>query len=146
MIRAARAFDGPAQVRQVRGWVPRLPMTTSPLASRLLSTASIRQGPRPCRSSQVSLRRSSRTSWSFPITTWRDAKRGDSAARDDLACVLVEPVMSNIGYVPSEREFLEGLRRLTKELGVLLAFDEVQTLRLAAGGAQELLGVTPRPD
>jgi glutamate-1-semialdehyde 2,1-aminomutase len=55
----------------------------------------------------------------------------------------MEPVVSSFGYVPGEPEFLHGLRKLTEELGIVLVYDEVQSLRVAPGGAQELFGVTP---
>jgi glutamate-1-semialdehyde 2,1-aminomutase len=66
-----------------------------------------------------------------------------TAHRDDLAAVLVEPILGSCGYVPARPEFLQGLRDLTQRLGILLIFDEVQTFRLSAGGAQALLGITP---
>ncbi len=61
----------------------------------------------------------------------------------DIACVIIEPVVSNFGYLPADGEFLAHLRRLTDETGIILIFDEVQSFRLAQGGAQELLGVIP---
>lgn len=62
----------------------------------------------------------------------------------DIACVIVEPVAGNMGCVPPEPGFLERLRTLTDERGILLIFDEVITgFRLAYGGAQELFGITP---
>lgn len=61
-----------------------------------------------------------------------------------LACVLVEPVMANIGVIPPAPGFLEGLRKLTRRCGALLIFDEVITgFRVAYGGAQALYGVKP---
>ena len=51
--------------------------------------------------------------------------------------------MSNFGYLPGEAAFLRGIRELTRELGIVLVYDEVQSLRVAPGGAQELYGVTP---
>jgi glutamate-1-semialdehyde 2,1-aminomutase len=61
-----------------------------------------------------------------------------------IACVLVEPVAANMGVVPSEPGFLEGLRRICDDAGALLVFDEVITgFRLGRGGAQELYGVRP---
>ena len=61
-----------------------------------------------------------------------------------VAAVIVEPVAGNMGVVPPEPDFLEGLRRLTRDEGSLLIFDEVITgFRLARGGAQELYGVAP---
>jgi glutamate-1-semialdehyde 2,1-aminomutase len=62
---------------------------------------------------------------------------------DELAAVVVEPVMSAGGMIVAEPDFIEGLRTATRAAGVLLIFDEVVTFRLAAGGAQSLLGVTP---
>ncbi len=67
------------------------------------------------------------------------ATRGDA-----IAAVLLEPVVGNMGLVVPSREFLETARRLTAQHGALLVFDEVMTgFRLALGGAQELLGITP---
>jgi glutamate-1-semialdehyde 2,1-aminomutase len=61
-----------------------------------------------------------------------------------IAAVIVEPVAGNMGVVPPEPGFLEGLRRLTRAEGSLLIFDEVITgFRVARGGAQERFGVTP---
>ena len=61
----------------------------------------------------------------------------------DLACVIMEPVLSNFGYVPGNLEFLQGMRNLTSELGIILIFDEVQSFRMSTGGAQEYFGVIP---
>lgn len=62
----------------------------------------------------------------------------------DIACVIVEPVAGNMGCVPPADGFLEKLRELTSELGVVLIFDEVITgFRLSYGGAQEYYNVTP---
>ena len=63
---------------------------------------------------------------------------------EGLACVIVEPVVGNMGVVPPEPGFLEGLRRLCDASGALLVFDEVITgFRVARGGAQERYGVLP---
>jgi glutamate-1-semialdehyde 2,1-aminomutase len=63
---------------------------------------------------------------------------------DDIAAVIVEPVAANMGVVPPQPGFLEGLREMTRRAGALLIFDEVITgFRLAYGGAQGLYGVTP---
>jgi glutamate-1-semialdehyde 2,1-aminomutase len=64
--------------------------------------------------------------------------------REEIACVIVEPVVGNMGCVPPAPGFLEGLRRVTRESGSLLIFDEVMTgFRLALGGAQEVFGIDP---
>ncbi|MDZ7640572.1 MAG: glutamate-1-semialdehyde 2,1-aminomutase [Desulfurivibrio sp.] len=62
----------------------------------------------------------------------------------DIACVIIEPVAGNMGVVPPAPGFLETLRQLTSELGIVLIFDEVITgFRLSLGGAQQYYGVTP---
>lgn len=61
----------------------------------------------------------------------------------EVACLIMEPVVSSFGYLPGDIEFLRGLRDLTTELGIVLIFDEVQSFRIAPGGAQETLGVIP---
>ncbi len=61
----------------------------------------------------------------------------------ELAAVIVEPVLGSMGMVPASIEFLETLRAATAAKDILLIFDEVITLRLAAGGAQETLGIQP---
>jgi glutamate-1-semialdehyde 2,1-aminomutase len=63
---------------------------------------------------------------------------------DEIACVILEPVVGNMGVVPPEPGFLESAQQLCREHGALLIFDEVMTgFRLAYGGAQELWGITP---
>ena len=62
--------------------------------------------------------------------------------RDEVACVIIEPVAGNMGCIPPADGFLQGLRRLCDQNNILLIFDEVMTgFRLAKGGAQELYGV-----
>ena len=63
---------------------------------------------------------------------------------DQIAGVILEPVVGNAGFIPPDAGFLEGLRVLTRENGALLVFDEVMTgFRIAYGGAQEKFGITP---
>jgi glutamate-1-semialdehyde 2,1-aminomutase len=63
---------------------------------------------------------------------------------DQIACVILEPVVGNMGCVPPAAGFLETLRELTTLHGTVLLFDEVMTgFRLAYGGAQARFGVTP---
>lgn len=64
--------------------------------------------------------------------------------RDEIAGVILEPVVGNAGFITPDAGFLEGLRELTHEHGALLVFDEVMTgFRIAYGGAQEKFGITP---
>ena len=63
---------------------------------------------------------------------------------DDIAAIIVEPVVGNMGCVPPLPGFLEGLRKRAGSEGFILIFDEVMTgFRLARGGAQELYGISP---
>ena len=63
---------------------------------------------------------------------------------DQIACVIVEPVAGNMNCIPPLDGYLQGLRDLCDQHGVLLIFDEVMTgFRVALGGAQALYGVTP---
>ena len=66
------------------------------------------------------------------------------AEHKDIAAVIIEPVVGNMGCVPPRPGYLEAVRKLTREHGALLIFDEVMTgFRVARGGAQELYDITP---
>lgn len=61
---------------------------------------------------------------------------------EQIACIIVEPIAGNMGVVLPEKGFLEGLRKICDDKGIILIFDEVITgFRVAYGGAQELYGV-----
>ncbi len=63
---------------------------------------------------------------------------------DQIAGVILEPVVGNAGFITPDSGFLAGLREITQEHGALLVFDEVMTgFRIAYGGAQEKFGITP---
>ena len=65
------------------------------------------------------------------------------ARANELAAIIVEPVVGNAGFIPPEADFLPGLRAIADETGALLVFDEVMTgFRIAYGGARERFGVT----
>jgi glutamate-1-semialdehyde 2,1-aminomutase len=64
--------------------------------------------------------------------------------KQQIACVIVEPVVGNMGCVPPAHGYLEALRAITARDNALLIFDEVMTgFRLAFGGAQEIYGIQP---
>ncbi|WP_026933486.1 glutamate-1-semialdehyde 2,1-aminomutase [Christiangramia echinicola] len=65
-----------------------------------------------------------------------------AANKEEIACIILEPVAGNMGCIPPGEGFLEGLREICDENGILLVFDEVMTgFRLAPGGVQERAGV-----
>lgn len=91
---------------------------------------------------------------SFPTSVLEDTivaplNRPDIAERlieshaDELAAVIVEPMLGSMGMVKADVDYMERLRQLTSEHDIILIFDEVITLRAAEGGMQSLLGVTP---
>jgi len=62
----------------------------------------------------------------------------------EIACIIVEPLAGNMNFIPPEPGFLEGLREVCDEHGVVLIFDEVMCgFRVAKGGAQEIYNVVP---
>ncbi len=62
----------------------------------------------------------------------------------DIACVILEPIVGNIGCVLPREGFLEGLREVTEKFGIVLIFDEVMTgFRVSYGGAQAYYGIRP---
>lgn len=67
-----------------------------------------------------------------------------AANKDEIAGIILEPVVGNSGFIPPTKEFLDGLRQIATEEGALLCFDEVMTgFRIAKGCAQEYFGITP---
>lgn len=65
-----------------------------------------------------------------------------AANKNEIAAIIIEPVAGNMGCIPPNNGFLEGLRQLCTDNNILLIFDEVMTgFRLARGGAQELFGI-----
>jgi glutamate-1-semialdehyde 2,1-aminomutase len=66
------------------------------------------------------------------------------AHADQIAAVVIEPVMIDIGYIPATAGYLTALRAVTRELGIVLIFDELLTgFRIAPGGARQVYGVKP---
>jgi glutamate-1-semialdehyde 2,1-aminomutase len=74
-----------------------------------------------------------------------DAVRQVFEARpNEIACVIVEPVVGNAGTIPPAENYLQGLRDITAQYGALLILDEVMTgFRLSLGGAQQVYGIQP---
>jgi len=80
----------------------------------------------------------------LPFNDTEVLEQAFSKYRHQIACVIVEPVVGNMGCVPASGEYLANLRTVTQREKTLLIFDEVMTgFRVAYGGAQELYGITP---
>ncbi len=84
---------------------------------------------------------------SLIVLPWNDSElleRTIHERGEQIAAVLTEPIMCNTGCILPEPGYLELMRKLTRELGIVLIFDEVITgFRVALGGAQQYYGVTP---
>src|SRR5439155_4936968 len=80
----------------------------------------------------------------LPYNETEPVKAAFVANKNEIACIIVEPVPGNAGLYPPRPGYLEFLRKATQENGALLIFDEVMTgFRLAPGGAQERFGIRP---
>src|SRR5207248_9819114 len=80
----------------------------------------------------------------LPFNDTEVLEQAFSKYRHMIACVIVEPVVGNMGCVPAEGDYLANLRTITQREKTVLIFDEVMTgFRVAYGGAQELYGVKP---
>ena len=84
------------------------------------------------------------TTIALPYNSLEAVEECFQAHGDKIACVILEPVVGNMGCVPPAEGYLQGLRKITERDGALLIFDEVMTgFRVALGGAQQRYGVTP---
>jgi glutamate-1-semialdehyde 2,1-aminomutase len=80
----------------------------------------------------------------LPFNSQKAVEEAFQKFSHQIACLIVEPVVGNMGCVPPGHHYLQFLRNITAEHGTVLIFDEVMTgFRLAFGGAQELYGIKP---
>ena len=81
---------------------------------------------------------------SLPYNDLEAVRRAFEAQPNDIACVIVEPYVGNMGFVLPKPGFLAGLREVTEKYGAVLIFDEVMTgFRVAPGGVQQRENVLP---
>lgn len=89
-------------------------------------------------------KRFAETTIALPFNSLEAVELAFSERGDEIAAIIVEPVVGNMGCVPPKPGFLEGLREITTRYGALLIFDEVMTgFRLALGGAQQRFNIRP---
>jgi glutamate-1-semialdehyde 2,1-aminomutase len=80
----------------------------------------------------------------LPFNNLEAVKAAFAARPDEIACVIVEPVVGNAGTIPPAEGYLQELREITRKHGALLILDEVMTgFRVALGGAQQRYGIVP---
>jgi glutamate-1-semialdehyde 2,1-aminomutase len=143
-LRLARAYTGRDKIikfeGQYNGWTDTMYISSHPELER----AGPDECPRPVAGSRGTPRAAAELVIPLP---WNDVDAVERALHEhdgEVAAVLTEPVMCNCGVIPPNPGYLEALRRLTHEAGVVLIFDEVKTgFRLALGGAVATYGVTP---
>ena len=142
-VRAARAFTGRRMLAKIEGGYngtadPFL-VSTSPTLDQVGDATR----PTPVPGSQGLAPGSAESTVVVPFNDAPAARALLEEHGDELAALIVEPVMGAAGMIPAERGFLEMVRELTARLGILLIFDEVISFRVAYGGAQAHYGVTP---
>lgn len=75
---------------------------------------------------------------------WEETERVLDEVAEDLACVIIEPVLGVGGFIPADTDYLVRLKEKLESLGALLIFDEIITgFRVSTGGYQKICGVTP---
>ncbi|MCS7075532.1 MAG: glutamate-1-semialdehyde 2,1-aminomutase [Bacteroidia bacterium] len=81
---------------------------------------------------------------SLPFNDINAVKQAVAQNKSQIAAIILEPIVGNMGCVPAEKEFLQALRQICTQEGIVLIFDEVMTgFRISLGGAQEYYGVIP---
>ena len=85
-----------------------------------------------------------RNTLTVPFNNPDAVREAIEANPDEIACLILEPIMGNMGIIPPREGYLDQLREITEEHGIVLIFDEVITgFRVAYGGAQSYYNVTP---
>jgi glutamate-1-semialdehyde 2,1-aminomutase len=142
-IRGARAFTGKPKIAKIEGAYHGTSDHVSISVSLDPARAGSAAAPQPVPSSQGITPNTLADVVIIPFNDAAAARRIIAQHRDELAAVIIEPVLAGIGYVPAEVEFLEAVREACDGQGTLLIFDEVQTLRMSPGGAQQWFNVMP---
>ncbi len=141
-IRAARAFTGRPKIAKFEGGYhgahEYVEVSVRPAAGRLDP-----EGPTPLPEYPGQPQGLLDDVIVLPYNDLEESERRIRGQAGQIACVVVEAVASSFGYLPARPDFLRGIRDLTDELGIVLIFDEVQSFRIASGGAQERFGVMP---
>lgn len=143
-IRVARAFTGRSEVVKFEGhyhgWF-------DSVLINLNAPVPAAGNPIPRPKHLQSAGQSAHASEDFAVLPWNDIRAIDEyveANGSRIAAIITEPIMFNTGGIMPKPGYLEHLRRVTREHGIVLIFDEVITgFRVALGGAQELYGIQP---
>jgi glutamate-1-semialdehyde 2,1-aminomutase len=142
-IRAARAFTGRNRIAKVEGGyhgtLDEAMVSIQPTADE----AGSRSRPRASAGSKGLAPEAVASVTVLPFNDVNGAAGILDSEGDDLAAVVVEPVLGSAGMIPAERQYLEMLRETTRRKGIVLIFDEVVSFRVAWGGGQQYFNVLP---
>ena len=143
-IHIARGYSGKNKIAKVEGgyngWYDYASVSTHPK----LEDAGPASNPVAVPASSGLARDTAKETIILPFNDVDNTTRIIRERKDELAAVIMEPVMFNVGCVLPKNDYLKVVRELTQELGIILIFDEVITgFHLAPGGAQEYYGVIP---
>jgi glutamate-1-semialdehyde 2,1-aminomutase len=142
-IRAARAFTGRARIAKVEGGFHGTADDVMVSIHPSAEEAGPRARPQATPHSKGLPAEVVGSVTVLPFNDVDGAREILESVGDELAAVLVEPVLGSAGMIPAEKPYLEMLREVTSRLGIVLVFDEVVSFRVAYGGAQEYFNVTP---
>jgi glutamate-1-semialdehyde 2,1-aminomutase len=142
-VRAARAYTGKPKIAKIEGGYHGTSDHLSISVATDLSRAGSAEAPQAVPSSQGITPGTLADVIIIPFNNPTAARQIIAQHRDELAAVIVEPVMGGLGYIPADVEFLQALREACDGQNILLIFDEVQTFRMTPGGAQQWFQVTP---
>jgi glutamate-1-semialdehyde 2,1-aminomutase len=143
-IMIARGYSGRQAIIKIEGgyngWEDTVAVSFNPDLKR----AGPKKAPRAVLENKGILRKAASSTIVMPYNDLEAAGRLVKKNRKNLAAVLIEPVAFNMGCVRPQKDYLKGLREITKRHDILLIFDEIISgFRVAPGGAQEYYGVTP---
>jgi glutamate-1-semialdehyde 2,1-aminomutase len=142
-IRAARAFTGRSRIAKIEGGYHGTMDDVMVSVHPSLAEGGKRSQPRATASAEGLAAEVIAGVVVLPFNETDAAATILEANGEELAAVIVEPVLGSAGMIPAERGYLEMLREMTSRLGIVLIFDEVVSFRVAVGGAQEYFGVIP---
>jgi glutamate-1-semialdehyde 2,1-aminomutase len=142
-IRAARAFTGRSRIAKVEGGYHGTADDVMVSIHPTAQDAGLRNRPHAVAGSSGLAPAALGETVVLPFNDPEGALQLIQSERDNLAAVLVEPVLGSAGMIASKPEYLAALREATSRFGILLIFDEVVSFRIAFGGAEEYFGVRP---
>ena len=142
-IRAARAFTGRSQIAKAEGGYHGSHDVVSVSVRVDPGKAGERRHPDPLPATEGLADGVLDSVVVIPFNETGPAREILEQHKDELAAVIVEPMLGSVGMLPATHEFLSMLRDFATENGVVLIFDEVISFRVAPGGSQEYYGITP---